>query len=549
VFSAVVAVVVCVVQASFVAWYGGIRLAVDSPVTFRLAGPVRFFDRGPSLASPGYRTIVAASVGMGAGLSGVVILQVLIAAVAATRLLTVARALGGMLAGFAAVFLYALNPDQVRWHAYVLPDSLYTSLLILTVAAIHDGWSSPTPARLLAALVWAVSAGTLNATGYLLVPIGLASCLVKWGRIRQARWIGPLTIVGAFSCVIAMLPAVRETNLIATAGQEAPDRGIVVRDFQESWLPMSADSRPLGLHQASGLAYAVDHPLETFHVGALRILSVLAHVRPYYTPRHNLALLGLLIPIYALAVVGLIGGRREPLTALLATVITAHLLVIALTHTDWDGRSLLVELPLIGALAARGLVMVRWPRWAGICVALPAVLAFVLHPTLLTSLALQFRVDNPAPSDALVLLLGGERDRPEKTAELFRNGMSSLVLIGSDADLALNRAALIEDGVPPRAIVSLGPTIGTREEAWRVREYIKAHPHVRRITVVTTAFHTLRSRWIFRRALTTTGVDVRVAASDDRRFDETNWYISPDGVQAYSQEVLKMAYSYFANSD
>ena len=33
-----------------------------------------------------------------------------------------------------------------------------------------------------------------------------------------------------------------------------------------------------------------------------------------------------------------------------------------------------------------------------------------------------------------------------------------------------------------------------------------------------------------------TGVDVRAAASVDRHFDETDWYASVEGVQAYSLE-------------
>ena len=546
--SAVLAVTVCLILAIFVVRYGGIRLAVDSPVRFHSHGPVRLLDRGPSLGSPGYRAIVAASVGMGTGLAGVVVLQVLVATVAAIRLLTIGRALCGMSAGVGAVSLFALNPDQIRWHAYVLPDSLYTSILIMTVAAIHDVWSAPTPGRLSAAVACGIGAGTLNATGYLLVPIILASYLVRWGKVHEVRWIGPPPILAAVACLVALLPSVRDSTLIPTAGQEAPDRGIVVRDFQESWLPMPADlGRPGLQHNNSELAYAVDHPRETIHLATLRILAVLAHVRPYYTPRHNFALLGLLVPLYCLAVVGLIGARRELLAALLAVVIAAHFLVFALTWSDWDGRSLLQVLPLIGVLAARGLAMIRWPRWAFLSLGLPAILVVFFHASLLTLLALQFRVNDPAPSDALVLLLGGNRDRPHKTAELYCKGMGSVVLVGADADLGLNRDVLIDKGVAAADILTLGPTIGTREEAWRVRAYINKHPEIHRITIVTTAFHTARACWIFRRVLNGTGVDIRAAASNDPRFDETDWYTTVDGVQAYSQEILKLAYAFLCD--
>ena len=144
---------------------------------------------------------------------------------------------------------------------------------------------------------------------------------------------------------------------------------------------------------------------------------------------------------------------------------------------------------------------------------IPVVLVVLFHPLFLTLLAFQFRVNDPGPSDALVLLLGGARDRPHKAAELYRKGMGSTVLVGADSDLRLNRNALIERGVAAADILSLGPTIGTREEAWRVRAYINKHPEIRRITIVTTAFHTARACWIFRRALSGTGVKVHTAAS------------------------------------
>ena len=162
---------------------------------------------------------------------------------------------------------------------------------------------------------------------------------------------------------------------------------------------------------------------QSVHLGVLRVLTALAHVRPFYTPFHNLAVLCLMTPVYLLAVVGLIRARREPLAALVAAVVALHLLVIAITHSDWDGRCLLFVLPLIGVLAAKGLAAVRWPRKLLLAIGLAIGLMMILHPALLTGLALQFRVDDAAASDALVLLLGGEHDRPRKAAELYRQGL------------------------------------------------------------------------------------------------------------------------------
>src|SRR5260370_29080346 len=111
---------------------------------------------------------------------------------------------------------------------------------------------------------------------------------------------------------------------------------------------------------------------------------------------HNRGVLSLRVPMYMFGVRGLLCARCEPLTLLLAEVVAVHLLVISVTDSDWDGRSLLVTLPPIGLLAARGMVMLRWPCKAILTVAFAAILMVVLHPAFLTRFARQFRVDDPA---------------------------------------------------------------------------------------------------------------------------------------------------------
>ena len=98
------------------------------------------------------------------------------------------------------------------------------------------------------------------------------------------------------------------------------------------------------------------------------------------------------------------------------------------------------------------------------------------------------------------MLLGRVDHRPAKAAAHYREGLAPLVLLGtSDSDPSLGydetgvtRDVLIGLGVPPEAIRVLpGAVTSTREEALRVREFARSHP-LRRVTVVTSAFHTAR---------------------------------------------------------
>lgn len=181
-------------------------------------------------------------------------------------------------------------------------------------------------------------------------------------------------------------------------------------------------------------------------------------------------------------------------------------------------------------------------RW-GIALGLVGLTWTLAHRPLLVGFAFLFRVDDPpTASDAVVVLIGGSDCRPLKAAELYRRGLAPVVLLADLKETERNRQVLICSGVPAEAIRIL-PGVGcsTRAEALRVRDYVGSHP-VRRITVVTSAFHTARARWIFQRVLRDTGVEVRAAASRDPEFTESDWYTKSEGRKTYLIEALKTFY-------
>jgi uncharacterized SAM-binding protein YcdF (DUF218 family) len=192
-----------------------------------------------------------------------------------------------------------------------------------------------------------------------------------------------------------------------------------------------------------------------------------------------------------------------------------------------------------------------WAVWFGI-LALAVSVLLAEHRPLLEGFAASFRVNDPVKSDALVLLLGGPDHRPRAAADLYNQGLAPLVLMGDsglDPDLKtietdVTRRALESDGVPAAAIQLLagGEVHSTRDEALRVRDYARAHPTIRTITVVTTAFHTARSRWIFKRVLRGSGVEVHMAVAPLTVFDEVNWYKSGTGRVIYLSETIKTVY-------
>ena len=68
---------------------------------------------------------------IGAGLPGVVVFQIGVAAVAGAAVATLGATLGGPLAGLVGAAFLLVNPDVARWHGYILTDSLYISAVAI----------------------------------------------------------------------------------------------------------------------------------------------------------------------------------------------------------------------------------------------------------------------------------------------------------------------------------------------------------------------------------------------------------------------------------
>ena len=196
-----------------------------------------------------------------------------------------------------------------------------------------------------------------------------------------------------------------------------------------------------------------------------------------------------------------------------------------------------------------------WGRWRRRFRRIAAVLGVLIvmamfHVPLLAGFAGLFRVNDPAPSDAIVVLLGGPGDRPARAAELYRQGLAPLILIGTSTEnpkARLNETQLaisdmVELGVPRSAIHMMpGLVTSTQHEAQKVAAFAVSHSF-ERVTVVTTSFHTARSRWIVRKALKGTNIDVRMAASRHTQFNERTWFHSDEGMVTYFSEAIKTIY-------
>ena len=354
--------VVTLLVATVMTLVSGVRLGGDSSRYLQAGEHILNSPwPGKSASYAGYVLIVALS--RPVGLVGLVALQVLAAAVASIALFDIGRQLSGVVAGLAGGLLFAVNIKIASWHAYVLTDSMYISFVVITVWAAHRAAERRPAAGYATAAVITAFAASLRPTGWILVPV-VASYWV-WRRTDSAliRSSAIASIAVAFGALVLTLPL-----LARGVSAENPTR--MLYEGRVQWAPDEAriPMPPAELDDDSltaGVQYVTRHPVESTRLALARVMRSLTAVRPYFSALHNWAIIAYLTPVYILAILGSARVWRQPLFGLTATVVVAHLAIVAATFADYDGRFLLYVLPLITALAGVGVSQVLPPRWIG----------------------------------------------------------------------------------------------------------------------------------------------------------------------------------------
>ena len=321
-----------------VAWVG-ISRGGDS---FRYVDGAAQLVAGEPLRAPnvsqylGYVGLVALATIAGTGLTGVVAVQIAVAAFAAMAVYDLGRQLGGRAAGLLAAGVFVVDVDIAQWHAYILTDSLYISLVVIATWFVHRAGALGLKSYVNALLVGVVTA-SIRPNGWIFGPLAAVywisrSALSRWARIGIA-----CAMLAGLAGVISLALYQRYNTVVA----HPPKGWDNARAFADVWLGLFG-SAPSGENRLA--------------LAANRVVLEVGHVRPVYSTRHNAAVIAMLAVTYPLALVGFIRRRQHPLSRLMVAIIAGHLLIVALTFADRDGRYLLYVFPLIVVFAACGAV-------------------------------------------------------------------------------------------------------------------------------------------------------------------------------------------------
>ena len=158
----------------------------------------------------------------------------------------------------------------------------------------------------------------------------------------------------------------------------------------------------------------------------------------------------------------------------------------------------------------------------------------------------------------VILVLGGSAtyiERTQKAAELFKQGVAPKILLTDDGErggwnrvekrnipfVEMAQRSLVEQGVPLEAIEILQPQVtGTIYEVENLRKKIE-DSHLKSVLLVTSAYHTRRTLWIFQKILAEKNVEIGIEhpPTGEQTPPPVLWWLKINGWELVAGEYVK----------
>lgn len=154
--------------------------------------------------------------------------------------------------------------------------------------------------------------------------------------------------------------------------------------------------------------------------------------------------------------------------------------------------------------------------------------------------------DRLEPGDAIIVLSGARRDeRVRQAAELYRAGYAPLVILSGGEEMAgisipeLQRRQALAHGIPASALLLEGNSTSTAEQAEMLRPILEGR-RARRALVVTSSFHTRRTRYLFAKVFRGSAVEIRVYPVQQDFYSPVQWWTREQDTEIVVLEYIKL---------
>jgi len=181
-----------------------------------------------------------------------------------------------------------------------------------------------------------------------------------------------------------------------------------------------------------------------------------------------------------------------------------------------------------------------------IALTVSVIILFASSPYWLSAYGRYLVVDEkPRKSDAIVVLAGETVPRVAKGAALYRENYGDVVIMTggrlstkyTEARIMLEEAADL--GVPPSAVMLEEKSQSTYENAVFVKKIIM-ESNIKSFILVTSSYHTRRSRYIFEKVFKDSGVEIITVSAPDPKYSPSSWWKDHEGQQKALTELANM---------
>lgn len=134
-------------------------------------------------------------------------------------------------------------------------------------------------------------------------------------------------------------------------------------------------------------------------------------------------------------------------------------------------------------------------------------------------------------------------DRAARAAQLFKAGWAPRIVVSGRflrdyVSLAeMSQRDLTQDGVPAEAITKLTHRAQDTLEEMKIIEQLAEQKHWQKVIIVTSNYHTRRSRLLARRIFPAS-IDVMLESAPDVEYDPDNWWRTRIGMKLYFHESV-----------
>ncbi len=332
----------------------GIRHGHDTPRYLEGAAALLRgeFPSGKGGSYLGYIAVVAVARAVGLGDRGIILFHVLASGLAAVAMYKIGVKLFDHRTGLVAAFLYIGFLKLHPWDFFILTDSLFISLSIVSFALVMHArsWQHWLLAGLV--LVWT----TLLRPNAFAVPLAVVGAALAFWWYQKRFAAAAATALALALSVPLLLPVVRTMAsherilLYYKEGTIIPgyEQLLVTPPARAAAWPTTGDSLFRDLARVW-----FEEPVYALKLAAAKLTALVLTVRPYHQWWYNVLIAATLYPLYVLAALGVRRGSRDQHgKVLLLTFVTMQTFIVMVTFDDWSGRFLLPVLPVVFVFSA-----------------------------------------------------------------------------------------------------------------------------------------------------------------------------------------------------